>query len=163
MKWSRLFPAVFFLIGLAHPFLLPAGEKVVIGEIEDVLLLPWKIRIPARIDTGAALSSLDARDLRVEGGFAHFKLSQKLGGTPLRLPVIDWLDIRSAEASERRPIVEIDLCIGSRKVRTRVNLNDRSKVRYPLLIGRNTLREHFIVDCLQERCAPPSCEEASSP
>ena len=141
---------------------LHAGEKIVVGEVEDVLLLPWGIKLPARIDTGAALSSLDARDLKVKDGFAMFKLGKQYGGMQLRLPIVDWLDIRSSETSERRPIVEVELCIGPKRVRTRVNLNDRSKVRYPLLIGRNTLKENFVVDCMQERCSPPACPEVSS-
>ncbi|HSB07227.1 MAG TPA: RimK/LysX family protein [Thermodesulfobacteriota bacterium] len=139
-----------------------AGEKIIIGEVEDVILLPWKIRLPARIDTGAATSSLDAQELKVGGGFAEFKLSEKFGGRQLRLPIVDWRHIRSSEARERRPIVEIEFCIGPKRVRARVNLNDRSKVKYPLLLGRNILKENFVVDCTQERCSPPSCPEGPS-
>ena len=62
-----------------------AGEKIIVGEVEDVILLPWRIKLPARIDTGAATSSLDARDLKVEGGFAEFKLSKKYGGQTVTL------------------------------------------------------------------------------
>lgn len=136
-----------------------AEEKVIVGQVEDVILLPWGIKLPARIDTGAATSSLDAQDLKVENGFAEFKLPQKYGGLQLRLPIIDWRGIRSSDARERRPTVEIEFCIGPKRVRTRVNLNDRSGVKYPLLIGRNTLKENFVVDCKQERCSPPSCPE----
>jgi len=159
-RWIFLLFFVTFYWGASD--VLHAREKIVVGEVEDVLLLPWGIKLPARIDTGAALSSLDARDLKVEDGFVSFKLGKQYGGMQLRFPIIDWLDIRSAETSERRPIVEVELCIGSKRVRTRVNLNDRSKVRYPLLIGRNTLKENFVVDCMQERCSPPSCPEVSS-
>jgi hypothetical protein len=146
----------FLLVGTTGAY---AGEKTIVGEVEDVILLPWGIKLPARIDTGAATSSLDARDLRVEGGVADFKLSKKYGGLQLRLPIVDWLTIRSSEASEQRPIVEVEFCIGSKRIRTRVNLNDRSTVRYPVLIGRNALKENFVVDCMQERCSPPSCPE----
>jgi len=132
-------------------------NKIVVGEVEDVILLPWGIKLPARVDTGAAMSSLDARNLKVKDGFAEFQLSKKHGGLQLRLPVVDWLIIRSSEASEQRPIVEIEFCIGPKRVHTRVNLNDRSTVKYPFLIGRNTLKEDFIVDCMRERCSPPSC------
>ena len=159
-RWIFLLFFVTFYWGASD--VLHAREKIVVGEVEDVILLPWGIKLAARIDTGAALSSLDARELKVEDGFAKFKLGKQYGGMQLRLPIIDWLDIRSSETSERRPIVEVELCIGSKRVRTRVNLNDRSKVRYPLLIGRNTLKENFVVDCMQERCSPPSCPEVSS-
>lgn len=136
-------------------------EKIVVGEVEDVILLPWGVKLPARIDTGAALSSLDARDLKVKDEFAEFQLAKKYGGMQLRLPIVDWLTIRSSEASEKRPIVEVEVCIGSKRIRMRVNLNDRSTVKYPLLIGRNALKEYFLVDCTQERCSPPSCPEVS--
>jgi len=159
-RWIFLLFFVTFYWGASD--VLHAGEKIVVGEVEDLILLPWGIKLPARIDTGAALSSLDARDLKVEDGFAKFKLAKQYGGMQLRLPIVDWLYIRSSEASEQRPIVEIDLCIGPKRIRTRVNLNDRSKVRYPLLIGRNTLKENFVVDCMQERCSPPACPEVSS-
>ena len=138
---------------------LAANDKTIVGEVEDVILMPWGIKLPARIDTGAAFSSLDARDLKVEAGFAEFKLAKKYGGSKLRLPIVDWLTIRSSEMSETRPIVEVEFCIGPKRVRSRVNLNDRSAVRYPVLIGRNTLKENFIVDCMQERCFPPVCPE----
>ncbi len=138
---------------------LAANDKTIVGEVEDVILMPWEIKLPARIDTGAAYSSLDARELKVQAGFAEFKLAKKYGGLKLRLPIIDWLTIRSSEASEVRPIVEVEFCIGPKRIRTRVNLNDRSAVKYPVLIGRNALKENFIVDCMQERCSPPVCPE----
>ncbi len=159
--WGGWAFPIFFVVGLIGSTGVQGEERVVVGEVEDVILLPWGVKLPARIDTGASLSSLDARDLRVRGGFAEFKLSKKYGGMQLRLPIVDWLTIRSSEASEKRPIVEVELCIGSKRVHTRVNLNDRSTVRYPLLIGRNALKENFLVDCTQERCSPPSCPEVS--
>ena len=42
-----------------------ASEKVTIGAVENMTLLPWGVTIPVRIDTGAATSSLDVCDLIV--------------------------------------------------------------------------------------------------
>ena len=130
--------------------------------MEDVILLTWGIRLPARIDTGAAHSSLDARELTIKDNVAEFKLPAKYSGRQLRLPIIKWQTIRSAESKEQRPVVEIELCVGPKHLRSRVNLNDRSKVKYPLIIGRDILRENFVVDCMESKCAPPSCPEVSS-
>jgi hypothetical protein len=152
--------ALLFLLaaGKAH-----AGEKITIGEVEDVVLMPWGVKVPARIDTGAATSSLDARELKVKNNIAEFRLPKKYGDLQLRLPVVDWQSIRSADFKERRPVVEITLCMGPRLIRTQVTLNNRSTVSYPLIVGRNTLRENFVVDCLQSRCLPPpSCPEGPS-
>ena len=137
-------------------------EKITIGEVEDVVLMPWGVRLPARIDTGAATSSLDARELKIKNNMAEFKLPQKYGGLQLRLPVTEWQDIRSADFREKRPVVEITFCMGPKLINTRVTLNDRSRVRYPLIIGRNVLKDTFVVDCMQSNCLPPSCPEVSS-
>jgi len=138
---------------------LEAGDKVTIGLVEDVILLPWGVKLPARIDTGAATSSLDARELTIKDNIAEFRLPEKYGGLQLRLPIVDWKTVRSAEARKRRPIVEVELCVGPKHVRVRVNLTDRSRVKYPLLLGRNVLKENFVVDCMRSRCAPPTCPE----
>ena len=135
-----------------------AQKKTAIGLAEDVTLLPWGVKIPARIDTGAATSSLDARELKIEGDIADFKLPDKYGGLNLRLPIVDWRVVRNADSRERRPVVEMEICMGAQTFRARMNLNDRSRVKYPLIIGRNVLRNHFIVDCMRAHCAPP-CPE----
>lgn len=134
-------------------------EKVSLGSVEEVVLLPWGVRLPARIDTGAATSSLDARELTVKDNIADFKLPVKYGGRHLRLPVLRLKDVRTAASKSRRPTVAIELCIGNRRIRTEVNLNDRSKVKYPLIIGRNTLRHNFVIDCSTSYCTVPSCPE----
>jgi hypothetical protein len=134
-----------------------ASDRVTIGLVEEVILLPWGVKMPARIDTGAATSSLDVRDLTVKKKVAEFRLPDKYGSTTIRLPVKAWQVIRSAEARERRPVVEVELCVGPKQLRARVNLNNRSQVQYPFLIGRNILQENFLVDCMKEFCNPPNC------
>lgn len=154
--WTALF---LFVAGIVH-----AEEKVTIGLVEDVILLPWGLKIPARIDTGAATSSLDARELVIHDGIAEFKLPDQFGNVQLRLPVVEWKHVRSAEAQEKRPVVEIELCMGSKRLHIKANLNDRSQVKYPLILGRSALRKNFVVDCMKERCLPPpSCPEVPSP
>jgi hypothetical protein len=136
-----------------------AEEKVIIGAVEDVILLPWGVKLPARIDTGAAKSSLDAQELKVQDDLVEFKLPQKYGGLELRLPIIEWRHVRTPEGRERRPIVELEICFGSRRIRTLVNLTNRSMVKYPLILGRNFLRENFIVDVKRRRTARPDCPD----
>jgi hypothetical protein len=150
--------AVVFLFGSAVAQ-AEAKEKIKLGAVENVVLLPWGVLMPARIDTGAATSSLDARNLVVKGKTVEFNLPQQYGGRRIRLPMVKWKTIKSAEAQERRPIVIIELCIGSRRVRTHVNLNDRSNVKYPFIIGRNTLTHDFLIECSTSYCTQPSCPE----
>jgi len=136
-----------------------AEEKAIIGTVEDVILLPWGVRLPARVDTGAAKSSLDAREMRVQDDMVEFKLPEKYGGLQLRLPIVEWRHIRTPEGPERRPIVELEICLGSQRIRTLVNLTDRSMVKYPLILGRNFLKENFIVDVKRRRTAQPNCPD----
>ena len=155
----RIFLAVLAIFCLGGGGTAEAADRVTIGLVEDVILLPWGVRIPARIDTGAATSSLDARELTINENIAEFKLPEKYGGLQLHLPIVDWKTIRSAESRSRRPVVEIELCVGPKHLRARVNLNDRSRVKYPLILGRNVLQKNFLVDCLKLHCAPPTCPE----
>lgn len=156
--------AALFLIFFLGPgiALAETKEKIQLGAVENIVLLPWGVTLPARIDTGAAISSLDARKLTIKGETAEFTLPEEYGGQHIRLPIVKWMTVRSAETKEKRPVVEVELCIGSKKVLTQVNLNDRSNVKYPLLIGRNTLMHDFVVGCDTSYCAKPSCPEVHS-
>jgi hypothetical protein len=136
-------------------------ERIKIGPVENVVLLPWGVTMPARIDTGAATSSLDARNLTIKGNTAEFNLPQQYGGRQIRLPILKWKTVKSAGTKGQRPVVVVELCIGPKRVRTHVNLNDRSNVKYPLIIGRNTLMRDFVVECSTSYCAPPTCAEVA--
>jgi hypothetical protein len=162
-KSTIIIAALFFIFFIA-PGIASAEtkEKIQLGAVENVVLLPWGVTLPARIDTGAALSSLDARNLIIRGNTAEFSLPEKYGGQQIRLPIVKWKTVKSAEMKEKRPVVVVELCIGSKRIRTEVNLNDRSNVKHPLLIGRNTLALDFIVACDESYCAKPSCPEVTS-
>lgn len=123
------------------------------------MLLPWGVKLPARVDTGAAMTSLDARHLVVKGKVAEFQLPERYGGLRLSMPVVGWKSVRSAEHRERRPVVELEICLGPKRLKIRANLNDRSLVKYPMILGRNVLREGFFVDCDCVNLLPPSCAQ----
>jgi len=151
--------AVFTAFLLFVSEMASAEEKVTIGTTEDVFLLPWRVKLPARIDTGAAKSSLDARELTLHEDRVEFRLPQKYGGLRLSLPIIEWRHVRTSEGLERRPVVELEICLGSERFRTLVNLADRSMVKYPLILGRNFLRENFVVDVKRRRAVKPNCPD----
>jgi hypothetical protein len=167
MVWfmiSKVASSAALLLGLIlmlamTEFPAAAAEKVGIGLVEDIILLPWEIRLPARIDTGAAISSLDARGMIIRENRVEFRLPKKYSGKKLSLPIVDWQVARSSENREKRPVVELEICLASKRLRARFNLNDRSRVKYPVLIGRNILQENFSIDCTKSNCAPPSCRD----
>jgi hypothetical protein len=132
-------------------------EKITIGAVEEIVLFPWKIKMPSRIDTGAARSCLDARDIRIDGNMVEFRISDQYGGKILRAPLKGRRRVRSAHGFTKRAVVEIEICIGSRRFLTTVNLVDRSGMEYPFLIGRNILAQGFIVDISRSNILPPTC------
>ena len=135
-----------------------AANEIILGTVEDVILLPWSVKLPARIDTGAAKSSLYAQELRTQDNMAEFRLPEKYGGLRLRLLIVEWRHLRTAEGLKKRPVVDLELCIGPKRLRTKVALDDRAGLKYPLLVGRNTLSGTFIVNPKKRRLAPPQCE-----
>jgi len=136
--------------------------KILIGAVEEVVLFPWGVKLPARIDTGAGMTSLDVRDLTVKNRIAQFRLPEKYGNTLISLPIIRYCKVRSADSRRRRPVVEIELCVGSKRMRVHANLNDRSQLEYPLILGRNVLNQGFMVDCAEENMLSVKCLEGGS-
>jgi len=153
--------AFFMSLGL---LLANAEEKIIIGAVEDIVILPWNVKMPARIDTGAATTSIDARNIKIkDDGMVEFCLPKKYGGLKLCLPIVDWRTVKSAAGDNKRPVVEMEMCMGSMRFREQVNLNDRSKMEYPLLIGRNVLKNNFIVDVSRKNLLNPVCTETLQP
>lgn len=136
-----------------------AMERTTIGVVEDVVLMPWGIRVTARVDTGAATSSLDAQDIVIKDGMVSFKLPERCGGRALRLSLLNVKEIKTSGMREKRPVVSMELCIGQRRLKARVNLNDRSDVKYPMILGRNVLTKNFFIDPSKEHHVYPVCPE----
>jgi hypothetical protein len=133
--------------------------KVIIGAVEKVVIMPWSIELPARIDSGAARTSLDARNLKIQGEEAVFSLPAKYGGKTLRLPVKGWKNVKSSHGVTKRPLVEMDICIGAKRIPVTVSLVDRTRMAYPIIIGRDILANGFVVDVTKSDPTPPACPD----
>lgn len=150
-----------FLGSLPSP--AAAADKPTLGPAAEVILLPWGIRAQARVDTGAATSSLDARIISVIGRkgarSVRFKLVGDAGATVVEMPVADVHRVRTADAArpERRPTVDLEMCVAGRRFTVEVTLNDRSNMEYRMLLGRNALAGRFVVDLEQAESPPAAC------
>jgi hypothetical protein len=157
-----LFPGFFMACAdLGIPLCL--AEDITIGAVEDVILLPWGVKMPARIDTGAATSSLDTRELKIKDGFAEFNLPEPYGGQTIRLPVKKMRSLRSSSGREKRPIVDLTICVGRQTMHIEANLANRSGLEFPLLLGRNVIGKGFIVDVRQAKKLQPDCPHRPTP
>jgi hypothetical protein len=125
-----------------------------IGWRELVSLPELGLRgIPAKIDTGARTSSLHATILdeyRRDGRtFVRFAVDfpQHQVRQVCEAVHVDWRGITSSNGtSQRRRIIKTPLRIGGLTFRAEISLADRSDMRFPMLIGRSSLRRRFVVD-----------------
>ena len=109
--------------------------------------------IPAKIDTGARTSSLHGtvieeferdgqRMVRFAVDFEHAKVRQICEAV--------HVDVRGITSSngetQYRYVIKTPLKIGDIEFRAEISLANRSDMRFPMLIGRSSLRRRFVVD-----------------
>jgi len=106
--------------------------KITIGLSEKIDVIGQKGHkvLNARIDTGASISSIDK------------KLAERIGVGP----VTGYTLIKQAHGKSKRPIVKLPMKIRGKEFKYRCSLADRSHMKYKLLIGRNILKNGFLID-----------------
>lgn len=153
---------------VAVPDAAPAEDtetKTTFGRIEKVWIENAGITLDAKMDTGTLTSSLNARDIHIffkDGEvWARFSIDNP-DGAPITLArsVLRFARFKKqGHEVERRPVVIFGLCIRDVYRRTEVNLADREKFTYPVLIGRRFLSGYAVVDTEKKYTGPPRCEE----
>jgi hypothetical protein len=146
-------------------------KKQVYGWIEDVLIDPrHALKLPAKLDTGADTTSLDARNIRRSRrdgeDYVRFVVTEPASGQSVELekPFVRAVRIKGHGGTEdvrRRVVVRMRICIGDRSRSIEVNLVDRARFEYPLLLGRNALRDVAVIDPNLRRTREPSCWDAA--
>jgi len=144
-----------------------AGPPKVFGWVEEGLLLPEKISVKIKLDTGALTSSMDAKGLeRFEKNgetWVRFNVEVKDSDTgkaasiPFERRVERNVKIRGAGGAEHRPVVLMKMCIGNQLYSEQFSLKNRGKMLYPVLIGRRTLAHLGAVDVSRTFTQEPKC------
>jgi len=106
--------------------------KIVIGltEIVNVKYSDGKKRVIAKVDTGATKSSIDT----------NLAAELKLG------PVIKSKLVKSAHGSKLRPIIEANIELAGKKIKSEFTLADRTHMKFRILIGQNILKDGYLID-----------------
>jgi len=107
-------------------------ERPVIGFIEQIVLEDQTI--PSKIDTGADTSSIDI----------SLAAELQLG------PVVQKTKITSSHGKTRRAVISLTFDLAGKQVTGFFNLADRHNLKYKVLIGKNILKEGFIIDPRKE-------------
>lgn len=129
--------------------------KTIIGDSEWIYLTPPGHHYQARVDSGAALSSLSAINItRFERNgekWVRFWLQHDDEADPIEVeaPLVRHVRIRQASADEadRRPVVSLTVNLGNNlQQNAEFSLTDRSQMTYPILLGREFLRDVTLID-----------------
>jgi ribosomal protein S6--L-glutamate ligase len=146
------FWALFFITSLSLAWAQLPKEKITIGRVEWIELPDLKIKYRARIDTGAKTSSLHAEsieEVRRDGElWVKFGLLDNAGKVVVLTRKVESTQ-RVANAggfSGRRYVIREKVKLGAVTREISINLNDRDKMVYKFLVGRNFLLGHFTVD-----------------
>ncbi len=151
-------------------------EKRVIGPTTMVAEANSELDFRARVDTGAMTTSVHVEEWAIED--ESEKMEDNVG-KKIRFRMKNhkdesqWLEsrieeigiVKTSEQQEERYKVQLTICWKDVKKQVLVTLNDRSHMKYPMLLGRNFLEGDFVVDVdLYKRPKPEvtPIEEAST-
>lgn len=136
----------------------------VIGAEVDVLFVGKNSSVIGKVDTGATMSCLHATDIKVSGNNVSF-ICDDLSSNTIIMPIADSISVSSADGgSSERPVVRFDISINGHTLNDiEFNLNDRSHMDAPCLIGQNAIEAGgFVVDITENVLANQSPVDVQS-
>lgn len=149
-----------------EPPLPEAPEQMrILGWLENVALMPEGIVLKAKMDTGATTSSLNAlnketfeRDGKEWIAFDIIDPDDKTNKIRLEREITRHVRIiRHSGNHQRRPVIEMGLCMGDVYRKKEISLIDRTELSYQLLVGRNHMAGAVLVDPKERYLQAPDC------
>lgn len=148
--------------------------KSIFGNYENVVLLEKNLSIDAKLDTGAEMASLSAKNIvifnRNHQTFIQFDVILPHETITFTKSLIGYVRILNRKENVEnnfyskysvRPVIKMPLCIGNRQENIAVNLVDRSDFRYPMLLGKEVLMQwNAVVDVSQQHLTHPQCNSS---
>jgi hypothetical protein len=129
--------------------LIGRAERVQLPDHGDQL-------IPAKIDTGADMSSIWATGVHEKDGQLSFvlfgKKSEFYTGKKVVLAASNYKLTRIANSfgdKELRYVVQLRIIVNGRTIKAAFSLANRARKMYPILLGRRLLHGKFVVDVSQ--------------
>ena len=123
-----------------------------IGWREWISLVDFKnFYLKAKIDTGATISALHAthiEEFNFKGvKYVKFRLYQSKSYKMIKKPVVGYKMIKNSFGKKQlRPLINISIKIGNNTIDTIITLTTRSRMTYPVLIGRSTLDNNYRIN-----------------
>ena len=127
------------------------GATTIITEVTTGL--PFS----ARVDTGATTCSIHCEEVEIKdadkdpkeniGKPIRFLVKNKRGEAEwVESRIVDHVTVRTSAKEDERYKVQLKLRWEDVEKKVLVTLNDRQHMKYPLLLGRNFLRDDFLVN-----------------
>lgn len=138
-------------------------SKEIAGWVECASIEKVGIELIAKLDSGADNSSLNVKEFvkfkRNGTTFVRFNIDNFKGQIrQIEAEVIRIAKVkRHKSVSDHRPVIILDICIDNRCKKTEVNLADRTKYVYQLLLGRSFLKDDFLIDPSKMFILTPNC------
>lgn len=124
--------------------LIGRRERIILSDFKDLV-------VEAKIDTGAYTSSLHARVLGTvrsnQQTYVRFIPLPHINSVEYVLPRYRFREVKSSTGhSDVRHSVRCLISLFGKNFRVEFNLADRTKMRFPVLLGRRFLKGRFWVD-----------------
>jgi hypothetical protein len=130
-----------------------ASEKIVYGFVEKAILVDKNLSLSAKLDTGAksaSLSAIDIHQIKKDGKtYLQFTVPSKqgevefiaeyLGRVNIKTRVGEHLKDQPKHKYLKRPVVLMRIKMGNIIKDIPVNLTNRKRFIYPLLLGRDAI------------------------
>lgn len=166
----RLFFVLLLTVTVLTSTAAAAKSQEILGWVEWVHVLDAQFRVKAKLDTGAATSSLDATQIepfkRKGKSWVRFTVTDPATQETIVLEKRRKRVVRIVRHNgkhQKRYVVELDVCLGQEKQSIEVSLIDRSQFIYPLLLGRSALEVmNVVVDPSDTFVMRPACEADAS-
>ncbi|MCX7090182.1 MAG: RimK/LysX family protein [Legionellales bacterium] len=149
----RLRTLFFLFWSLYAGHAMAENSKTVYGYIEKATLTQQDLTLSAKLDTGAKTASLNATkitEIRVHGKpYLSFIVPSKEGDIAFQCEYIGKVQIKMRTGenqintlirhSVKRPVVLMPIRLAHTEKMIRVNLTNRKRFIYPLLLGREAI------------------------
>ncbi|WP_438971329.1 ATP-dependent zinc protease family protein [Methylophaga sp.] len=138
------------------------GNKMVVGQVEWLWIESLNRVYEARIDTGATTSSISALDItpfEKDGKrWVRFRMTpdDSDDSYEIEAPLVRYVKIRQASTDEldRRAVASLTIRMGNMTEIAEFTLTDRTQMSYPILLGREFLKDIAVVDVAKDNIQP---------
>ncbi len=144
---------VFIFTSLLTGSIMANSETSTYGYVEKVTLVDKNLSLSAKLDTGAKSASLNAMDIQpieikgepylrytvpTENGNITFE-SKYIGKVKIKIRDHETNLTEADHSFIKRPVILLNIKLGEQTVSIPVNLTNRKRFLYPLLLGRDAI------------------------